>query len=1107
MTQSDNPTAWQEDPLWYKDAIVYQVHVKSFFDSNDDGVGDFNGLRRKLDYIESLGVNAIWLLPFYPSPMRDDGYDIADYRGINPAYGNRRDFRAFIREAHKRGLKVITELVVNHTSEQHAWFQAARKAPKGSAKRDYYVWSDTDQKFPETRIIFTDTEESNWAWDPVAQQYYWHRFFSHQPDLNHNNPKVVEAVIRVMRYWLDMGVDGMRLDAIPYLCVREGTNNENLAETHEVIKRIRAAVDEHYDNRMLLAEANQWPEDVRDYFGEADECHMAYHFPVMPRMYMAIAQEDRHPIVEIMQQTPEIPDGCQWAIFLRNHDELTLEMVTDRERDYMYHTYAADPRMRINVGIRRRLAPLMDNDLDRIKLMNSLLLSMPGSPIIYYGDELGMGDNYYLGDRNAVRTPMQWSPDRNGGFSKADPQSLYLPPVMDPVYGYQSVNVEAQSRDPSSLLNWTRKILNIRRSRQAFGRGTLEFLGPGNRKILAYIREHGGESVLCVANLSRYPQPVELDLSRYEGRVPVEMVGHTAFPPIGRLPYLLTLPAHGYYWFDLADEADVPAWHQEYLAAEEPAWLVLFAWLASFDEERARADGRQAVADRLLTRFRGEVLPRFLARQRWFAGKGEEPAEAALAWQELWHGDSDEWLLTLAESRADGEDRRYFLPLGICPDDDEERVQAVAPAVLARVRQKAKTGRLFDAFADPAFSRDLLAALARGRSVSLGDARLEFHATRALPDLLEGDPAALEVTRTRTEGSNSTLLVGDKLFLKGYRRIRAGVNPEWEMGRFLTEVSPCEHIAPVAGAVELHRAGSEPALLALVQARAANQGDGWSYTTDYLLRFAEGVLHREEPESGHGQHDNYCRMMGILGRRTAALHRALGAGTGDPAFEPEPIDAAWLAGWTKRIAEEAAQTTARLAALHDRLPEQSREPVEWFLSLRERWQVILDDLRPRRATAVRTRYHGDYHLAQVLLDEDDFVITDLEGEPGRSLEERRAKHTPLKDVAGMLRSFDYARAMTLDADILRESAVNRDRLAPMLETWREEASRAFLDAYRQDMEGGDAWPQEEAAAEGLLGLAGLEKALYEIRYELDNRPDWLSVPLGGVRSILRRSGD
>ena len=564
-TSAQAATNATPDPLWYKDAVIYQMHVKAFHDANGDGIGDFAGLAQKLDYIQELGVNTIWLLPFYPSPMRDDGYDIASYTDVYADYGTLDDFRAFINEAHRRGLKVITELVINHTSDQHPWFQAARRAPPGSPERDFYVWSDTDKKFAGTRIIFTDTESSNWAWDPVANQYYWHRFFSHQPDLNHNNPRVVDAVIEVMRFWLDLGVDGMRLDAIPYLCVEEGTTNENLPQTHAVLKRMRAVVDANYKGRMFLAEANQWPEDVREYFGDGDECHVAYHFPLMPRIFMAVALEDRYPIAEIMRQTPDIPENCQWAIFLRNHDELTLEMVTDRERDYMYRMYAQEPRMRVNVGIRRRLAPLLNNDVDRIKLMNSLLLSMPGSPIIYYGDEIGMGDNIYIGDRNGVRTPMQWSIDRNAGFSRTDPQRLYLPLIMDPIYGYQAVNVEAQSRDPSTLLNWTRRMIQVRKANPAFGLGTFTDLGGTNATVLSYAREHetadGTDVIVCVNNLSRFAQPVELDLRRFEGMVPIELIGGVTFPRIGELPYLLTLGGYGFYWFRLArptEEASAP---------------------------------------------------------------------------------------------------------------------------------------------------------------------------------------------------------------------------------------------------------------------------------------------------------------------------------------------------------------------------------------------------------------------------------------------------------------------------------------------------------------------------------------------------------------------
>src|SRR5580658_1339704 len=648
MRTRRKPSA-EADPLWFKDAVIYEVHVRAFFDGNNDGCGDFAGLTQKLEYIQDLGVNTIWLLPFYPSPGRDDGYDIADYHNIHPQYGSRAEFRAFVREAHRRHLRVITELVLNHTSEAHPWFQAARRAAPGSLKRNYYVWSDTPERYAGTRIIFSDTESSNWAWDPQAKAYYWHRFFSHQPDLNFDNPHVLRAVLRIMDFWLSFGVDGFRLDAIPYLVEREGTCNENLRETHEIIRVIRAAIAARYPDRMLLAEANQWPEDVRDYFGDGrDECQMAYHFPLMPRMYMAIAQEDRHPIVEIMEQTPDIPDTCQWAIFLRNHDELTLEMVTSKERDYMYTTYASDVRARINLGIRRRLSPLMENDQDRIKLMNSLLLSMPGSPILYYGDEIGMGDNVFIGDRNGVRTPMQWSPDRNAGFSRADPQRLYLPPIMDPVYGYQATNVEAQIRDPSSLLSWTKRMLAVRKTSQAFGRGLRRFLKPGNRKILAYLREYGDDTVLCVANLSRSAQPVELNLTPFKGRVPVEMLGRTTFPPIGDLPYLLTIAAYGFYWFKLTTDAEMPSWHEQIVSIDERPVVVLFDGWSTLFRDRVMP-WRIGLAEKTRTQFEADTLPRFIEAQRWYAAKGVPIDRARIADYLLWQEGKYSWVVALLE--------------------------------------------------------------------------------------------------------------------------------------------------------------------------------------------------------------------------------------------------------------------------------------------------------------------------------------------------------------------------------------------------------------------------------------------------------------------------
>jgi maltose alpha-D-glucosyltransferase/alpha-amylase len=1105
MPRHSPGTKLADDPLWYKDAIIYEVHVKAFYDSNNDGIGDFPGLIEKLDYLQDLGVNVIWLLPFYPSPMKDDGYDISDYRNIHADYGTRKDFRTFVREAHRRGLRVITELVVNHTSDQHPWFQAARRAPADSAKRHFYVWNDTDKKFPETRIIFTDSETSNWAWDQVAKAYYWHRFFSHQPDLNHNNPQVVRAVIRVMRFWLDMGVDGLRLDAIPYLCVHEGTANENLPETHAVIKQMRAVVDARYKNRMFLAEANQWPEDVAEYFGDGDECHMAYHFPLMPRMYMAVAQEDRHPITEIMRQTPDIPESCQWAIFLRNHDELTLEMVTSHERDYMYQTFAADPRMRVNLGIRRRLAPLMDNDPDKIKLVNSLLMSMPGSPIIYYGDEIGMGDNFYLGDRNGVRTPMQWSPDRNAGFSRADPQRLFLPPIMDPIYGYQAVNVEAQSRDPASLLNWTKRLVTVRKAHKAFGRGTLEFLRPGNRKILAYVRELPEETILCIANLSRSAQPVELDLSRFKGRVPVELMGRTAFPPIGELPYLLTLPGYSFYWFHLATDAEVPPWHEERLAPLELPVLVLFSgWRSLFPEQFEHT--RRSMAERLRSQVEREVLPTFLKTQRWFGAKGEAIDRAELAGHAEWSVGRSDWLLAWVRVHAAGAaPQTYFMPLSLAWEmGDEERIRSLLYCTLARVRQRAQVGVLCDAFSEPEFCRAVVKAMGEGVEIPFGEGRLKFSSTAAFAALAGDVSADLAVRPPGAPGSNTTLVLGDRLFLKGYRRLQEGINPELELGRFLTEVSPYHHIVPVAGALEYHGPERPTITLALLQGYLESQGDGWSYTLQYLERFLEDALVRRPDEAVPDteiQHAPYLIMMSTLGLRTGELHRALAVNTGEPAFDPDPIGSDDLVAWTERVRSDTVLTLDALERRLPGLPRRLRGSARALLALREAIGQRIDGLLPGEVAAVKTRYHGDYHLGQVLVVQNDFVIIDFEGEPARPLEERRQKHSPLRDVAGMLRSFDYASFSVLQ----RLTADRPDHLAvlePLAHEWCRVAQEAFLAGYFEAVQGCPCSPPEPAEASALIDLFVLEKALYELRYEMDNRPDWVGIPIRGVMSLV-----
>ncbi|MFA7386930.1 MAG: maltose alpha-D-glucosyltransferase [Thiohalobacteraceae bacterium] len=1088
-----------DDPLWYKDAIIYELHVKAFFDSGNDGKGDFRGLTEKLEYLQELGVNTLWLLPFYPSPQKDDGYDISDYHAVHPDYGSMADFRQFVRAAHQRGLKVITELVINHTSDQHAWFQAARRAPRGSRKRDYYVWNDDDKKFPETRIIFSDTEISNWTWDPVARAYYWHRFFSHQPDLNHNNPQVVKAMVRVMRFWFDIGVDGVRLDAIPYLCVREGTDNENLPETHAVIRYMRAELDRLYDNRMFLAEANQWPEDVREYFGNGDECHMAYHFPLMPRIYVALAQEDRHPIVEIMRQTPDIPDNCQWAIFLRNHDELTLEMVTDRERDYMYQIYAVDPQMRLNVGIRRRLAPLMDNNRDKIELLNSLLMSMPGSPIIYYGDEIGMGNNLFLGDRNGVRTPMQWTPDRNAGFSRADPERLYLPPMMDPVYGYQAVNVEAQLRNPGSLLAWMTRLIAVRKAHRAFGRGTLEFLDPGNRKILAYLRVHEDEILLCVVNLSRSAQPVELNLSRYVGHVPVELMGHTAFPPIGDLPYLLTLPGYGFYWFSLSEHAEVPPWHEEHLPPMELPVLVLPEGWRSLAADDAETEVRRLLAGRARRQLERDILPAYLPTQRWFSAKGQVIEAAEILEMGEWSDGARSWLLTGIRVRTDaGDSQDYLLPLATAWEGDEETLHRVAHWTLTRIRQRARIGVMFDALADDGFCHALLDAIRTERHAPLAGGELRFLRTEALA---ERDPGGdLPVYRPPLEQSNTAVFYAEDFMLKVYRKLREGVNPELEMGRFLTEVAHFPRVAPLLGGIEYRSANGECVTLGLLQGFVPNQGNAWSYTLDYLERFLADhrlVAGTDEPTEAD-PHSAYLALMETLGRRTAELHAALAIVSGDPAFDPEPIVPDDLAGWSDQIRQDIVRNLDRLATRRAELSLPLQAQAERLLAAREPLSAQLDALGGVQPQSQKTRHHGDYHLGQVLLVQNDFFITDFEGEPARPLAERRAKHSPLRDVAGMLRSFQYAAGATLE-NTTRERPEDRPVYAPLIAAWRRDAAAAFLAGYREIV---PAAPETE----GLLRLFGMEKALYELGYELDNRPDWIGIPIAGLLELSGLEG-
>ena len=1124
--------AADDDPLWYKDAVIYQAHVRSFYDGNNDGIGDFPGLTQKLDYLQGLGITCLWLLPFFPSPLRDDGYDIADYLDVHPNYGTLNDFKAFIRAAHDRHIKVLIELVVNHTSDQHPWFQRARMAPAGSPDRNFYVWSDTDKRFPETRIIFVDTEKSNWAFDPVAGQYYWHRFFSHQPDLNHNNPAVVNAVIGVMKFWLDLGVDALRLDAVPYLCVRENTNNENLPETHQVLKRIRHELDLAYKNRMLLAEANQWPSDVRAYMGDGDECHMAFHFPLMPRMFLALRQEDRHAITEILNQTPEIPDSCQWALFLRNHDELTLEMVTDEERDYMYSVYADDPQMRLNLGIRRRLAPLVENSRRRVELLNALLFSLPGTPILYYGDEIGMGDNIYLGDRNGVRTPMQWNGDRNSGFSRADPARLFAPVIMDPVYGYQAINVEAQERTPFSLLNWTKRLIAMRKQHRVFGRGSLEFVGCSNRKILAYLRRDERETILIVVNLSRTVQPAALDLKAFAGQLPVEMFGLTEFPRISDQPFWLTLGPYASYWFLLQQEPMQMAPRltttpdpSVAIAESLPALLVGADWQTVLDGATRSVLERQALAP-------------FLQRQRWFGSKSREIRAARFSdWTAIRKSQAPAFMTVVSVEYTDGLSEAYLLPLALVSGDLATQALKESPtAVVARITG-ARKGLIVDGLRDDDVCERILAIIASAED--------QPTMRGSLRGSLVGDAPVLTPERKWTahggDQTNSLAFLNDSHVLKLFRRIEPGLNPEFEIGRFLTRMG-FSSIPTLVGGLEYHRSGLEPGTLAVIQRTVKHQGSAWEHAVEELRRYYERVSARvsrtegQQPLESPGDPDAspapivpvssassapegpppffqalegwFLAGASTLGRRTAELHLTLAgrAGVGafgdlPEAFRVEPLDQAALKELAQQMARNAATSLERLEHRRDSLTETAQSQAEVILKNRSVLLARFDDIRNLESAGQRIRIHGDYHLGQVLRAEEDFVLLDFEGEPARSLAERRARQSPLKDVAGMIRSYSYAAYAALFAFTLH-APDDFAPLEPWAEAWQYWSADAFLRGYRSVLDGSDLVPPADAFGV-LLRAFALDKALYELRYELNNRPDWVRIPLTGLLKLMR----
>jgi maltose alpha-D-glucosyltransferase/alpha-amylase len=1053
------PADWSVDgsaPDWYLDAVIYELHVRAFADANGDGIGDFPGLIGKLDYLADLGVTALWLLPFYPSPLRDDGYDIADYRSIHPSYGDLRSFRRFLAAAHQRGLKVITELVINHTSDQHAWFQRARTSPPGSTERDFYVWSDTNRRYADARIIFGDFETSNWTWDHVAGAYYWHRFYSHQPDLNFDNPAVEEAVLEVLDYWLGMGVDGLRLDAVPYLYEREGTNCENLPETHAALKRLRRHVDEHHAGRMLLAEANQWPEDAAAYFGDGDECHMNFHFPVMPRLFMAVQRENRTPIIDILEQTPDPPAGCQWATFLRNHDELTLEMVTDEERDYMVRAYADDPRMRVNLGIRRRLSPLLGHDRRKIELLNALLFSLPGTPVLYYGDEIGMGDNVYLGDRDGVRTPMQWSPDRNAGFSTANPHRLYLPVITEPGSHYENVNVEAQQHQSSSLLSWTRQLIALRRRLPVLGRGAIELLDPETARVLAFVRSMPGAApVLVTANLSRLAQQVELDLSRYVSHTPVEMFGRTRFASIGDLPYSLTLAPYGFFWLEL--------------------------------EAPERADGGTVSTvhgswpDVLRTRLLNRALRAWLPRQRWFGAKNAPITELHVD-DVIDLGGSDVAMIVVRVSLGSEDDQRYLVPVAVVGEERLATIRRLRPDAL--IAELGSAGGLIDAMADEAGALAVIELVGsrralRGRRMTVRG-RPQGRVVRRVVDAARAGDGALPVHLLGVEQSNSSAIVGGQAIAKLIRRLEAGPSRDAELPRAL-RAGGFTHVPGLLGelAIDLRSRDGE-AIGMVVHEAVANDGDVWRWTQDELARLVDEVV-TERDTPVEELLTPSLELAGLLGRRTAELHRALAAATP----EPHAYTLLYQRGLHQGIRSELRET--------QRMLERAGGPALDGDAVLARVEV----LRERKLDARRIAVHGDLHLGQILWTGRDLVFIDFEGEPARALSERAIVRNPLVDVAGIVRSFDYAGRVAVATAIDRGVVPGSEHVATtrLAATWIAAVTERFWDEYQRDAVDDGLVPADPADRRMLLDVFVIAKALYEVRYELANRPGWVRWPL------------
>jgi maltose alpha-D-glucosyltransferase/alpha-amylase len=1092
------------DALWYKDAIIYEVHVRAFQDSDGDGMGDFRGLMQRLPYLEDLGVTCLWVLPFCPSPWKDDGYDISDYTDVHPAYGTLRDFQAFLNEAHRRGMRVITELVMNHTSDQHVWFQRSRRAPAASKWRNYYVWSDTPEKYQDARIIFKDFETSNWTHDPVAKSYFWHRFYSHQPDLNFDSPDVRAAMKNVLDFWFDLGIDGLRLDAVPYLFEREGTDCENLPETHAFLRDLRAHIDAKYPGRMLLAEANQWPEDAIAYFGNGDECNMAFHFPLMPRLFMATRMGDRYPVTDILQITPPIPDNSQWALFLRNHDELTLEMVTDEERDYMYRVYAHDRSMRINLGIRRRLAPLVENDRRRIELLNGLLFSLPGTPVIYYGDEIGMGDNFYLGDRNGVRTPMQWNRDRNSGFSNANPQRLYLPIVIDPEYHYEALNIENQQNNAHSLLWWMKRLINQRKQSKAFGRGSLEFIYPENRRILAFTRTYENERILVVANLSRVAQGCHLPLSEFRGMTPVEMFGNSEFPVIGEEPYFLSLAPHAFYWFQLQPlRTDQETLRRPTTREGIPAFAVN-DWAEVLTGENRRAIQR--------------YLPELVRTSNWLHGRNALVTSAAI-YDVIRFESVESFFVLVRVEFSTGDPEIYAFTLSVAHGERMEEVLREAPeTVLCRVRiPSGEEAILYGGSRNPQFRDELLGAVSRRKRYQGDHGVLAGSHTTAFRDIWKHDPS-LDSTLRKADYNGTSISYGERFFLKLFRRLEPGKHPALEVSKALTAEKDGAPAPRLGGWLEYRPREGESFVAGVLQEYVPNETDAWSYTIDNLRVFFETALAGTEVQPLDGPPDlaallkektrddartmlgNYLGMMEQLGRRAAELHLSL-AKSGEYEFTPEPFTEFYRLGLFHSMLGQRNRVFQQLRHNLDNLPPAGRADAEKLILEQDKVTRMLQFLRDKRLGGLRLRIHGNLNLHNVLYTGRDFSFVDFEGQPERPVSERRIKRSALRDVAGLLQSlFDAAHGAIygqIPGIIQHDAAIQK--LEPWAITWYGWVASELLRGYFSTPGIDDLLPPSREDSIRLLEIYVIEQSLRNISENLLARPEWIRSP---VRSIL-----